>query len=168
MNLVGIVIIIGCGEPMVYAHYAHSSLLRMETNMKNPKYELVAVENWEELGLLPYRIRALQDIRDPQSFRVTVFKGTCGGYVEHPHNLAQEGTCWITDDAKVGGGAVVSEDALVKDRAIVNGNAHVAGSALVAQDGFVSGKCTHTQPSASVGMCVSVRKCFNGRHGSSF
>ena len=48
-----------------------------------------------------------------------------GGWIESEQNLAQEGECWVFDDAMVYGNAKVCETAQVCDNAQVFGKARV-------------------------------------------
>ena len=83
------------------------------------KYELI------KEGSL-FRIKSLKDFRE-------VKKGDLGGLVEGEHNLSQEGSCWIYDNAQVSGYAEVS------DNAKVSGYAEVFGYAKVYDNAQVSG-----------------------------
>ena len=84
------------------------------------KYELAEVV----LGL--YRVRALIDI--PLH---SVVAGDVGGFVAGEHNLAQEGLCWVSDNAVVSGNARVRGNAVVRDDAVVRGDAWVSDNAVV-------------------------------------
>ena len=77
-----------------------------------------------------YRIEALKDFGN-------VKKGDKGGYVQSEENLSQEGDCWIYDNAKVFGSAIVSDSALVFGNAEVWGNAKVYDKALVYGNAFI-------------------------------
>ena len=85
---------------------------RKENNM-NKKYELTD-ETKEIGGVTLHRIRALMDIS-----RYGVRAGDVGGWIEAESNLSQYGNAWVSDDARVYGGA------------LVNGNAEVSGNAEV-------------------------------------
>jgi len=63
-----------------------------------------------------HRIVALTDFSD-------VKKGDLGGYVENRYNLQchNKKKAWIYDNARVGGGALITENAQVKDNAKVFG-----------------------------------------------
>lgn len=87
------------------------------------KYRLTNIKIEHE-GRTLYRIEALKDFG-------LISKGTLGGYVEGTHNLSQYGTCWILNNAKVYGGAMVSEDAIIFDDACVYGYARVNGEAMI-------------------------------------
>ena len=89
-----------------------------------------------------HRIKALKDFSG-------VKKGDLGGFVEKESNLAQDGDCWVYDDAavydnaeiygnakvfdnaEIGGYARVHDEALVCDNAAVYGNACVYGKAII-------------------------------------
>lgn len=83
-----------------------------------------------------YRIEALKDFSN-------VKKGDKGGFVGSEDNLSQENNCWIYDDAKVFGNAIVGENACIKDNArvfenaIVNGNAMISGDAKIYGDALI-------------------------------
>lgn len=83
------------------------------------KYELIK-SDLEGL----FRIRALKDFNG-------VKNGDIGGYVEFEHNLGHEGNCWIYDNAKVIGKAVVSEDARVYGNSVICDYACVCGKAII-------------------------------------
>lgn len=83
------------------------------------KYELIK-SDLEGL----FRIRALKDFNG-------VKNGDIGGYVEFEHNLEHEGNCWIYDNAKVIGKAVVSEEARVCGNSVICDYAHVYGNAYI-------------------------------------
>lgn len=87
------------------------------------KYRLTDIKIEHE-GRTLYRIEALKDFG-------LISKGVLGGYVEGTHNLSQYGTCWILNNAKVYGGAMVSEDAIIFDDACVYGYARVNGEAMI-------------------------------------
>lgn len=91
---------------------------------------------------------------EEKEFPVKVYEpemGELGGWVESKKNLAQEGECWIGDnavvlddaevfgDAKVSGSAEVGEYAVIGGKAEVGGEACVKGYAHVLGDADVSG-----------------------------
>ena len=95
----------------------------------------------EDSGTLLYRVVALGDIP-----RHGVRKGDVGGFVVNPHNLSQEGDCWVSDIATVlGEGARVLDNAFVggvawvDEEATVRGNAVVMGWTTVTHEGVVEG-----------------------------
>ena len=91
-----------------------------------------------------YRIEALKDFND-------VKKGDKGGFIENESNLSQSGDCWIYDNAKVLGEAMVCcnakvygnakicDYAVAYDNAIVFGNAQVCDEAKVYYNAKVYG-----------------------------
>ena len=91
-----------------------------------------------------YRIEALKDFND-------VKKGDKGGFIENEKNLSQSGDCWIYDNAKVLGEAMVCcnakvygnakicDYAVAYDNAIVFGNAQVCDEAKVYYNAKVYG-----------------------------
>ncbi len=102
------------------------------------KYELTnETINIENKKL--FRIKALKDFG-------CVKAGDLGGYVENENNLSQENNCWIYNNARVYGDAVVSgnawvfDDAKVFDNAAVFGKAWVFENAKVYDDARVFGK----------------------------
>lgn len=66
--------------------------------------------------------------------------GTKGGWIESEENLAQDGTCWVYDQAQVWGDALVYGDARVYGVARVFGNAQVYGDARVYGKTFLRGE----------------------------
>lgn len=78
-----------------------------------------------------HRIRALSNVR------IGVIKGDLGGYVQGEHNLSQEGTCWIFDDAIACESSFVDQQATVSDIAVIRGSALVSGRAMIRQNAVV-------------------------------
>ena len=89
------------------------------------KYRLTD-ETKEWFGRTLHRIEALKSFGDMSA-------GEKGGWIEKEENLSQEGSCWVSGDARVCG------DALVSDNAQVYGNAQVSGDAWVYGDARVYG-----------------------------
>ena len=85
------------------------------------KYETTDEVHPEHANLR--RIRALRDIPV-----IDVKQGDLGGWIECENNLAQEGDCWISDDAIVSDRARVYYNAQVSNNACVSDNAQVYGS----------------------------------------
>ena len=102
------------------------------------KYTFAKDEKITFDGRVLYRVQALKDFG---KYR----KGAIGGYIEHEHNLSQEGDCWVDDDACVYGGAqvlqnaVVLENAVICGQAIIYGNAVISGNAKVCDNAKVCG-----------------------------
>ena len=96
------------------------------------KYQLLENETIEMDGVTLFRIEALKDFAN-------VKKGDRGGYVESLHNLAQEGDCWVYDEAKVTGEARVCDDAAVYNQSIVYGRARLLDCAMVRHHAVVRG-----------------------------
>ena len=88
------------------------------------KYELVPTDRLCWKGLLLYRIRALKDFADVKA-------GDLGGYIQNEDMLSQIGNCWIYDDAKVFGLAVVKEDATVRGDSEIYGWTVLEGSSKI-------------------------------------
>lgn len=101
------------------------------------KYEF-SEETLEIDDHILHRIVALKDFSD-------VKKGDLGGFVEKESNLAQEGNCWIYNDAAVYNGAVVYGDARICDKsrifdyAIVRNSARIKDSAEICDKAIVCG-----------------------------
>lgn len=107
------------------------------------KFELTN-ETIEFNGRTLYRIRALKDFG-------CIKAGQLGGFIEKESNLSQAEYCWIFDNAKVYGDALVSNDARVFDdaevfdyahvyhRATISDNAKVYGAAWICDDAHVFG-----------------------------
>jgi carbonic anhydrase/acetyltransferase-like protein (isoleucine patch superfamily) len=87
------------------------------------KYELTSESKKTEHGKV-YRIRALESFGDVKA-------GDYGGWVSGEHNLAQDGDCWVYDEAMVYGRASVDDNARVCDNARVYGKAYIYGNAQV-------------------------------------
>ena len=96
--------------------------------MNGPKYELTCEKKQIGKSLFKsvtvYRIRALRDFRD-------VKRGDKGGWVEGPHNLAQEGDCWIYDDAAAYDSARIIDNAQLREKATAYGSAILRGDSVV-------------------------------------
>lgn len=95
------------------------------------KYGLIMDETKEVFGQTLYRIRALRNLEFKKNrkvvMRVAAFDK--GGFVESTANLAQDGLCWIFDDACVLGNARVTEDARLHQNALAYEFAKVRGQA---------------------------------------
>lgn len=91
------------------------------------KYELTN-ETRNVNGITLYRIRALKNISTNLMF---IQEGELGGFVEREFNLAQEGNCWIGDDA------AVFENARVYDNAVICGHSHIYGNARIFHDATI-------------------------------
>ena len=87
------------------------------------KYKLTE-ETINVNGRTLYRIEALKDFAN-------IKKGDKGGFIEKESNLSQNGDCWVYDDARVFGNAVVCYNARVYGNAYVFGNAKVCQNAVV-------------------------------------
>ena len=94
---------------------------------ENKKYELVEDDFIIHKGKKLYRIRALKGISSVICYIPEGFKG---GYVEGYHNLSQEDNCWIFNDSKVYGNAVVSKCSAIIYNSEVYGNARVIDSVV--------------------------------------
>lgn len=65
--------------------------------------------------------------------------GTLGGYVECYNNLADDGNCWVYDEACVYGEAFVSDNAKVSGKARISGDAFVHESAEISGNAEIEG-----------------------------
>ena len=95
----------------------------------NQKYEISEIAHPQYPWL--HRIRALSNVR------IGVIKGDLGGYVQGEHNLSQEGTCWIFDDAIACESSFVDQQATVSGTAVIRGSALVSGRAMIRQNAVV-------------------------------
>ena len=86
------------------------------------KYELTEEEK-ELLSRTLYRIRALKDFELLDG--AIIHAGDLGGWIEKEDNLSQEGSAWVSDDARVYGKARVSDEAWVSGEAQVHRTTHV-------------------------------------------
>ena len=73
-----------------------------------------------------YRIQAVKDF---DTIFGMVHAGDKGGFIQEEKNLAQDGNCWIFDNAKVCFGGIVKDDACIKDNTSVSNGAIVEKSA---------------------------------------
>ena len=123
----------------------------MEKKYKLLEDEIITIKDDNGNIKTLYRIESLQDIRED----VTI--GTKGGFIEKEDNLSHTGGCWVYDEAKVHGNAIICEDAIVYDRATVmdyaicsgiaqiynsaniGGFAHISNDARVFDDAVISG-----------------------------
>lgn len=87
------------------------------------KYELTT-QSIEWKGRKLFRIKAVKSFAD-------VKVGDLGGYIESESNLSQDGTAWVSDDAKVYDTARVFGNASVRNNAEIYENANVFGRADV-------------------------------------
>ena len=97
-----------------------------ESKESDKKY-ILTDQSIEYHGRTLYRIKRVND-------------GEIGGFVEGYGNLSHEGSCFISDDAKVYGGASVSGNAVLGNQAEVYGSAHVSGYAAVLGNASISGE----------------------------
>ena len=98
----------------------------------NKKYEFTG-ETCVHNGVELHRIRAVKGISGVAK------AGELGGWLESEDNLSQDGTCWVSGEAKVYGNAKVYRDAKVYGSAEVFGNAKVHEEAEVCENAKVYG-----------------------------
>lgn len=102
------------------------------------KYKLTG-EKIVECGHILYRIKACRSFGDVKA-------GDLGGFIESESCVSHYGNCWIYDNARVFGGALVHgsaqirEDARIFGMAQVCGCAHVFGNAQVSEKAWVLGR----------------------------
>lgn len=80
------------------------------------------------------RIRALIPI-DAHAVK----PGDLGGWIESEHNLVQDGSAWVANNAQVWGDAVVSDNAVLRGAVRVCDTARIFGNARVSGDAQVGG-----------------------------
>lgn len=97
---------------------------------KRKKYELTSTGILMKGDIPVWRIRALVDIP-----KHGVKAGDLGGWIEDTFNLDQEGSCWVSEEARV------YDRARVTDNALVSGQASIYDKALVAGDAVVTDRC---------------------------
>lgn len=86
-------------------------------------------------GVLHHRIRAVRAFSLPNG--MSVASGQLGGWVENENNLAQEGKCWVTENAILSGNCRVEDDVLVRDNGYVCGDALLKDRVIVKDKGVV-------------------------------
>lgn len=91
------------------------------------KYEIVRDQSITIYNKNLYRIRSLYDFMAGNGRSVK--KGDLGGWVQSEDNLSQSGKCWIFDDAKVFGNAIIRDNATISDQAESYNNAIICNSA---------------------------------------
>lgn len=96
------------------------------------KYE-ITTQSIEWKGRKLFRIKAVKSFAD-------VKVGDLGGYIENESNLSQDGTAWVSGDAKVYDTARVFGDAEIYGSAEVFGNAKVYNRAKVYGNSWIYGK----------------------------
>lgn len=89
----------------------------------NKKYELTD-ETIKWKGYKLYRIKALKDFGD-------VKKGDLGGWIRKEQNLTHRGDCWVYNNAKVYGNALILRNARIYDNAEVHGSALISDYAKI-------------------------------------
>lgn len=100
------------------------------------KYQITEIQHPQYPELK--RIKALRNIEYG-----CVWAGTLGGYVEHAHNLSQEGDCWIADEAICRGNARVTENARMmkfskaEDEVILTGKAVLTGHSIAKGNAYI-------------------------------
>lgn len=107
------------------------------------KNYIMTDENINYNGHLLHRIQAVAEIcGSPETGSQDILPGTKGGWIESYNNLMNDREvvyCWIADEAKVYGRAVISDNARVENTAEVYDNAYVGENALIAGNAHVFG-----------------------------
>ncbi len=103
--------------------------------MLERKYELTGETMLFDYGKTLHRIRAVRDFGNVKA-------GDLGGWVEKADCLAHGGNCWIADNAKAIGDALVTDDALLSDEAVISGRTWVFESAKVYGKAYVRSSAT--------------------------
>jgi len=98
------------------------------------KKYMLTNESIEYGDITLHRIKAIRSFDN-------VSEGELGGWIEKEENLSHEGNCWIADEAKVFGDAVVSENARLYDDTEVAGNAEIDGNAKLTEHAVACGHC---------------------------
>jgi hypothetical protein len=83
-----------------------------------PKYEITDIAHPSNPNL--HRIRATRPM-------MTISKGDLGGYIQHEHNLSQQGVCWIFDDVQVTGNFRIEGDVWVHKQVVLTGEGTMSG-----------------------------------------
>lgn len=92
-----------------------------------PKYQLGDMEHFIGYNERVYTLRRLRALRDFGDVRA----GDLGGWIENESNLAQEGSCWVYDEAKVYNLATVHGDVQVRCEAQVAGGVALSGRLVI-------------------------------------
>jgi len=108
----------------------------VDSSLLDRKYILTDIETIYEGNSLR-RIKAEKDFTNGD---VMIKKGDLGGWVQGVHNLSQNGSCWISGEAKVFNFATVNQDALICEEARVFESAKICEKSIVSQNATVRGK----------------------------
>ena len=120
------------------------------------KYRIVADDTISIKDNAGTNERKLYRIVAVRSFGM-VREGALGGYIESEDNLSHEGSCWVSnhakvyDDARVYGDAIVYDGARVHDKAEVCDHAKIYGYAEIYGDAEIRGE---TEINGNAKICV--------------
>lgn len=96
------------------------------------KYE-TTTQSIEWKGRKLFRVKAVKSFAD-------VKVGDLGGYIENEINLSQDGTAWVSDDAKVFNNAEIYGNSWIYGKAEIHDNAKVYDTSEVFGNICVCGK----------------------------
>jgi carbonic anhydrase/acetyltransferase-like protein (isoleucine patch superfamily) len=115
----------------------HTKLLPYRRKPSGEKYELLFSDSRTVEDVAAGRLMTLYRIRALRAVGLRVRKGDLGGYVQSLDNLAQDGDCWLADQAcalgcsRIWGQAWVGENALLRDQAWAFENARISGQSVL-------------------------------------
>lgn len=117
----------------------------MKKKKTEKKYEFTG-ETMQFEGHTLKRIRYIRSFS--QNIANEITEGELGGWLEGEHNLSHDGTCFVSEEAKVFGNAEVIEDAIICNTSVVKDNAKISGSCylyskcVVGADTILAGNTT--------------------------
>ena len=121
------------------------------------KYEMLLEEKVLKIdGRKLYRIRALKDFGN-------VKEGDLGGWIESEDNLSHEGSCWITDEARVFDDALICDDAIIRDHAKIYGSSKIHGKSEVSGRAVVYGMAKVCNSKTISGLTTKRTVVYNSR-----
>lgn len=103
----------------------------------NKKYELLKDDTIEVEGRTLYRIRALNKFKLYPLLEVLPVE--LGGYIENEDNLSHDGTCWVGENAKAYGSAIIFDHAHVGGNSVIKDNASIFELACTGGNTVISG-----------------------------
>lgn len=90
------------------------------------------------------KYKLVQSIEAPSWFNpvaITSFgnvkEGDVGGFIKGERNLAQDGTCWVYDDAKVCDDARIEGNAKIHDHCVISGHATIGDEVIVSDSSAI-------------------------------
>lgn len=95
------------------------------------KYELIECNRkYKHIQLL--RVRALRDFAGVKA-------GDVGGCIEGPHNLSQNGTCWLSYDCVIIGRGRLQANGRMRGRAVIRDNGFLGADAYMQDNTVICG-----------------------------